>query len=476
MQASRPEEAGVVAARLRQIPGKGEDPLIDYVEGTIAFKLDQTQRALIFYSQAAERALAGGRGELLGRIRAARGRTLTLLGRSAEARADMEAARADFRRAGDLASLGRVSNDLAIEFLQQGDLATGERLLEEAIAATRAASPQNRSATMLLNLAVVQLARGRADRAEARMREAEAAARAIGRPGLHGATMTGLAEVLDELGRPGEAAPLFDEGIELLRVPGEQEWLGQAIFKRARFELDRGDLGRWQAAARAIADTAPASGMTVNLGHAEALRGYAARAADDLPAANARFGEARRLLDEAGQPESAAWVMLALADVEAEAGGRHAAAAVRRVEGVLATFGKHHPIALTLRAEAQLADLAAAAGRQDEAGRHFAAIDGPAEAQPSVPLRIALLRGRARLACAAGRLDDARRDLRAASAIAAAAERRVDELRLRLDLGALELAAGDRSAARAAIDGAGEEAARRGLTGIATRARRLAGL
>ena len=475
VQTSREEEAGVVAARLRQIPGKGEDPLIDYVEGTIAFKRDQTQRALIFFSQAAERALRGGRGELLGRIRAARGRTLSLLGRSAEARADMESARADFRRAGDVASLSRVSNDLAVEVLQQGDLASGERLLEEALAATRKAAPKHSGTIMLLNLATVQLARGHADRAEVRMREAEAVARKVSSPGLHAATVAGLAEILDELGRPREAAREFDQSIELLRIPGEQDRLGQAIFKRACFELDRGDLGRWQAAATAIADTAPPSGMTLNLGYAEALRGYAARAADDLPAANARFAEARRLLDEAGQPEAAAWLMLALADVEAEAGGRHVAAAAGRIAQVRKEFAIQHPSALTMRAEAQLAGLAAGAGRLEEAARHLAATARPFEEIPSVPLRIALLRARARLARAASRNDESRRDLAAAIALARTSERKVDELRLRLDLADLELAAGDRTAARAALDGVGVEAARRGLSGIAARARRAAG-
>ena len=471
---SREEEAAVVAARLRQIPGKHDDPLVDYVEGFVAAGLDQPQRALILYDQAVERSRTGGRGELLAQARAARGRLLTTLGRSAEARADMAAARADFQRAGDLASLGRVSNDLAIEYLQQGDLATGERLMEEALAATRAASPTNRGATMLLNLASVQVARGRIDVAEGRAREALAAAAAGGRPGLHGATTAALAEILHELGRPREAAPLFDRGIELLRVPGHQERLGYALLGRATFDLDRGLLDRWQEVAAEIAATAPASGSTASLGYAEVLRGQAARAADDLQAATAHFGEAHRLLTEIGLPESAAWALLALGDVEAEAGGRHAGTAARRVAQVRKAFAIQHPSALTMRAEAQLAALAADAGGLQEAARHLGATGRPLEEVPSVPLRIALLRARARLARAASRADESRRDLAAGIALARTSERRVDELRLRLDLAELELAAGVQSAARAAAHGVGEEAARRGLRGIAARARRIA--
>ncbi|MEO7793562.1 MAG: serine/threonine-protein kinase [Thermoanaerobaculia bacterium] len=99
--AGRSDEAELVVARLRQIPGHGEDPLIDYVEASVAATAKQSQRALVIYGAALDRAIVSGRGDLVPQIRAARGRLLYTLGRRDEALRDMSLARESFERAND---------------------------------------------------------------------------------------------------------------------------------------------------------------------------------------------------------------------------------------------------------------------------------------------------------------------------------------------------------------------------------------
>ena len=99
--AGRGDEALLVVARLRQIPDHGADPLIDYVEASVAATAKQAQRALVLFGTALDRASASGRGDLVPQIRAARGRLLFTLGRREEALEDMESARASFERADD---------------------------------------------------------------------------------------------------------------------------------------------------------------------------------------------------------------------------------------------------------------------------------------------------------------------------------------------------------------------------------------
>jgi serine/threonine-protein kinase len=467
-RASRHREAAVVVARLRQIPGASADPLVDYVDAMVADGLDETQRALILYSRAVDGAVAGGRGELVAAARAARGRVLLGLGRKVEARADLERARADFRTAGDHASLVGVCNNLAVVVLEAGDLAGGERLLEEALAAAQAATGR-RPGIILGNLAELHSQRGRPDRAEARWRESLRTRGPATRPGPVGNALASLGDVMRDLGRPAEAGPLYDEGIALLRrSTSDAKALGFALFLRDSFALDRGELTAHQANAAAIEATTRTSGEPINLGYAELLRGRAAAAGEDLGAARTRLREARRLFAETGSDQWAGHATLDLAAAEAASGLPAVASALAR--DVAQRFRAQHPSALTLRAEVLLAGIAADEGHLEEAERHLAAAGGRPEAQPSVALRIAMAGVRARTVELRGNLDGARADLAAAIRLARDAERKVDELRLRLHLAELELRAGERLAARDLARGVREDAAGRGLDGLAIRA------
>ena len=139
LNAGRPQEARLVVARLRQIPGREEDPLTDYVDGSIAMDLDEPQRALVLFDACPSRR-AGRRprrapGQFARHV-AASWRPSTSGMRGAprwSSHAKISSAPATTRL------LARVLNDLAIERFQRGEMEHGEALLEQAVVATRAA-------------------------------------------------------------------------------------------------------------------------------------------------------------------------------------------------------------------------------------------------------------------------------------------------------------------------------------------------
>jgi serine/threonine-protein kinase len=433
---AREPEATLVVSRLRQIPGGETDPLVDYADGMLAAHRDQPQRALVLYTQGLQRAVAGARGELTGQLRAARGRTYAVLGRRAEARADMEAARREFAAAGDDASLARVLNDLAIEELEDGRLSTGERLLEEALAATRRHSPDNRGGSFLHNLAVVAFMRGRPDLAEPRLREVEAIFRQLGRPRPLGSRLLSRAQNSWDLGRAAEAEPLFAEALALLREHREDATLASGLVAWADVEIERGRREQAAAIGEEVARSAEAAGNTTSLSLAELVRGRVAVARGDLPAARHHLADCRRLATVAGNADIAAEAAVLLAEAELLAGDAAAARVAAEEAAVPFRDGGEHRALFAAEAvlavlDARAGDLAAARRRLTVLGRLAPGAREGCAAASSLPLRLGCLRARAELARAEGRPEEAARIVAAAVAAAEAGERHTTAAALR---------------------------------------------
>jgi len=424
----RRAEAELMVARLRQIPGRSADPLIDYVEATVAGSGAEPQRALVLFSTALERALSSGRGDLVSQTRASRGRLLSTLGRSEEARADMKAARSGFESSGDTASLARVLNDLAIEELQRGNLLAGERLLEQALAASRAVGPGG-GGVILGNLAGIAMQRGRPDLAEPRHREAVQIFREAKSRRLAWA-LTDLSETLRDLGRGAEADAALAEALTLLAAGSVGSDYAVALFYRGGAELDAGALDRVDATVAELAGVARTTGDRVTLAYSERLRGLAAAARGEHGSARQRLAEASRLLLANGQDDWAAEADLKLAEVEF--GFDELAAAVELAERARDAGGAASAEGTTaFLATALLAGIDVRCGRLDEARRRLDALGADAATSPSVHRRLSYLRARALWARASGREGDARRDLEAALACAESAGRKPQAAALR---------------------------------------------
>ncbi len=466
LRQQRESEAGILVGRLRQIPGKELDPLIDYAEGRLATRRGENQRALVLFTSARDNAAAQGREELLGTIRWARGAILSRLGQRDAARQDLELARADFERAGDPRNLYRVLNDLSIEYLQIGRMEQGEAVLESALAAARLAGFAPVPA--LGNLAVLKFLRGRPDLAEPLAREALELRRDQPSTVREASERAQLAAIVNDLGRPEEADALLDQAISLGRADGGTP-PPDALYFRALADLDAGRLDRIDSLAQELESEGNRTLRFGPVGYGYSVRARAAALAGDFDGARRHFTEARRLLRSEGDRDFAALSDLAWAEAEVAASSPQAASRV--LDEAFAGLEEAATSLAGILAEALRLRIEAAAGRIEAGRERLARLGKDGASAPSVACRIAYLRGRARLAAAEGRKDAARADLEAALAAARQAQRKVDELELRLDVVAL---AGDPATRARLASEVEREAAALGLSAIAGRARAAA--
>lgn len=471
VRARRVDEAKLIVSRLRQIPGEAANPLIDYVDGMLALAREEPQLALVRLDQARARAIAQGRGDLVPQVRASRGRLLATLGRRDEAKEEMHLAVSAFEEAGDHGALAGVLNDLAIEYLQQGQLDEGKALLRRGMEASQLAGTTMPS--LLLNLGILETFLGRPDLAEEPLSNLVAAQRRSNDRAPLGQALCVLAHVLFDLGRSDEAERAYGEGLGLLREGADPLVLRSALEARSLMDVER---GRWDRVAETLVELesrAPGAGEYNPAGWLARLRALAAAARGDSDRMRREFAVARTLLLENGDVDQAAEVdsAEALAEWRAdepEAAARLARQALAQVPESYAA-GESAVIALTVRART-----AAAAGRLDEARNSLAGLGDATSTSPSVARRMQFLAARAELAKAEGRFDDARRDLAEGVAVARSSQRKVDELYLRFDQAALERAAGDAAKSRALALAVSAEAAALELGGVVSRVARLA--
>jgi serine/threonine protein kinase len=421
-------EAKLIASRLRQIPGSQDDPLLDYVDATLANSSDEPQRALVLFTRAREGALARGRGELLGQILASRGRLLSTLGERAEAYREMDLARAHFESARDFQALARVLNDLAIEHLIRGELDEGQRLLERSIEAARqgGSSPT----LMLHNLGQLSTFRGDPARGESLLREAVADRRREGNPFRLGEVLAAHAEALDDLGRRPEAIANLDEATAMLRNADDKSALVAALYLRGAIAISAGELDRIEPLAAELELCGTRTGGYLGLISAYALRGLWADARGDRTAMRREFEAAEQLAISKGHLDFAAATEAAHAAALLRAGDADAAraTALRALGRLPEGSATSAPMAL---AQSVLARIDSAAGRLDAARERLELFGDDATHSSSDSRRIALLTALATLERAAGRPLIARDLFDQAIELARAAGRQLEERELR---------------------------------------------
>ncbi len=417
-------EAKLIASRLRQIPGSEGDPLLDYVDATLATSSDEPQRALVLFTRARDGAIARGRGELVGQIRAARGRLLSTLGERVEAYQEMDLARRDFEQASDFESLARVLNDLAIEHLIGGELAQGQALLESSIAAARRAGTS--PVLMLSNLGVVATIRGDPAKADSLLREAVAERRREGNPFRIGEVLALHGEALDDLGRRPEAIALLDEATAILRQADDKSALVAALYLRGAIAVSSGELEQVGGISAELELCGTQTGGYLGLISSYALRGLWADARGDGTAMRREFGAAEQLSISKGQLDFAAVTEAAHAAALLRSGDTDTAQeiALRALGRLPKGSATSAPMAL---AQSILARIDASSGRLDAARERLALFGDDATRSSSVSRRIALLAALATLERASGRPEIARGLFDQAIELAQGAGRRLEE-------------------------------------------------
>ena len=462
----RADEAWIVLGRLRQIPGAEEDPLVDYAAAMVANTGDEPQRALVFLTRAKETAVARGRTELLGTIRAARAYSLDRLGHRDEAFAEFDQARVELERAGDLKPLYRTLVNLAALHYGRGEVDRCEEIYSQAIRA--AESDGFEPLVALTGLAEVNFLRGRPDLAEPLARGPLASFRKYPSPSRPADALTRLAQIVRDLGRSPEAESLLDEAIALVSASTGPGALADALLVRSRFDFESARLDRIDAVVQELESLAIGDLSRRTLAFARTVAAQRSGFAGDLEKARADFAEARRLYLAEGYRDYAALSDLELAEAEARAG--NAAAAVQVLDQALSGFDEASAILPRYFAETLRARIDAAEGRTPGARERLAELGPDAAESPSVGRKIAFLRARAAVDAAEGQSAAARSSLDTALALARQGGRRLVELELQLDLARLAI---PDPAARAAAAEVERDARALGLIALAESARTL---
>jgi tetratricopeptide (TPR) repeat protein len=463
-QKRRLPEAQLIASRLRQIPGVDGDPLLDYVDATLANASDEPQRALVLFTRARDGALARSRGEIIGQVRAARGRLLSTLGEREEAYREMALARADFERAGDDESLARVLNDLAIEHLVRGELAEGQDLLERSIGAAKRSGTS--PTLMLSNLGQLASFRGDPATGDRLLREAVADRRREGNPYRLGEVLTLHAEALEDLGRRDEAIASLDEAAAMLREADDQSALLAALQLRGAIAASAGDFDRAGQIAAELQRHGTETGNYLGLCGAFLVRGLAADASGNRDEMRRSLAGAAHLASSKGHHDYAAAIEAAHAAAELRTGDSEAAAelARRALDRLPAGSSTAAPRAV---AAAILARVEVANRRLEAARSLLSSFGNDAAESASVSRRIALLTAHAALDRASGRSAEALARLDRAIELARRSGRRFEELELKITrVDATLVLSGDGGRA-ADADGLRRQASTLGFSGLA---------
>jgi len=466
--AGRGERALAAVGALRALPPPASgDPRLDLAEADAAGSLSDFERMLAASRRAAARAEGRGARLLHAEGQLLEGTALVRLGRLAEARAAVGAARTIYAAVGDVNGEARALNRLGSVTGREGRYDETLEIFEEVLLIMRRVGNHSGVATALNNVGAVRRWQGKLAAAEAALREALDLRRESGHLRLEGTVRSNLAEVLLDRGEVEEARRQAAESLRLARLSGSSLDADVASLALAEVELATGAVEEARGLLQAALPGVRARGDSHTTSPYLLLLGRTAQLADDLPAAQRHYDEALRLAESGADRPRIARCRLALAGLAADA-GRLAAAGeeLERVRNDLTEVDLPE-----LHVRLHTAQLAVALAR-----RHASAIADRrrqlASYLPRSEHRRAELEARIVLARAGG--GDG--GVKALAGVTAEAEElgfEVLALAARLERGRLERATGQ-AGDPAAFDRIAEDAGRLGLLRLARQATALA--
>ena len=271
---------------------------------------------------------------------------------------------------GDLAvQHTRLLNTMARIRMELGDTDGAEQDMARALERARA---QGRVAEELRSLGLMgQLAMGRGDHAGAEdwYQQARTLAEAMGEHRLLGVYLQHLAVLSERRRHYGDALAHYQQAVAAFKKVGHRAYLSWVATDLGKLYLDLGDVERAHAMlqlASSLSGGEPPLAARVNM---ELLAGRIAQLELRVGEARRCFGRARRLADQAGQPERAARAVMALAGLELGRDDPRAALDMMQAPGVLLPEGgalRAEALALMARAELRLGRLERAEARLAE--------------------------------------------------------------------------------------------------------------
>jgi serine/threonine protein kinase/tetratricopeptide (TPR) repeat protein/TolB-like protein len=337
--AGKGKDALSTIERLRKLPTpQRDDPRIDLAEAGAAKSMADFRRIEASSARAAAKGEAQGSQLVVAQSRTVQCVALRNLGEPKKATPVCEEARRIYAATGDRGGVATVSNNLANNLYDQGDLGGAKRMYEESLAIYRQIGNKRGAAGALDNIASLLGDFGDSAGAKKLSEEALKMYREIN-------DYTGVGETLNNIGAEqiivGDldgATDTFQQALNIWRQTGDRNGVATTLNNLADMLLRQGHLAeaksRYQEALSTFRETGQKSKSAYPLaGLAEVLF-----AQGDIAGAKARYEEVLAICREAGDKHQSASALFGLGSVEAR-------------QGELATARQRHEEALAIRRE-----------------------------------------------------------------------------------------------------------------------------
>lgn len=470
--AGRGSDALQVVGALKALPAAtAAGPRLDIAEAEAAKTLSDFTREGQAARRAREQAERDGDDLLVARALCFEGGALGHLGDYPATLAAYKKAEAIYAGAGDQRNLAQVLWGTAGIFYLQGNLERAREKAKEASDSFAEVGDLRGQIRALNTLAAVEAEQGNLVGAQSRFAMLAENYRRLGDRANQAEATSNLGLILKRLGKLDDAALRFEQALALYQQVQNRSGEAAALFSLAGVSFDQLNLAKADTYLAQSSSLATATGDPTRIVEVLSLEGDIATARGDLAAVRAKRQEALTRGRSLGDKNVVAESQLALAELELDKG--RPSPALAYAQDALEHFqAEHMPDA---EAEAR-ATLARALLAQHSLGEARSAIElaerlAAKSTQPEVKITVAL--AKARLAETA-KPEEARRILAGALAQAKAAGLGPLALELRLALGELEAAHGDRRRAAELLAGLEKDARSHGFVQIADRAARAA--
>jgi len=460
-------EAAATIARLRQLPPpQRDDPTIDLMEAAIAGDLADYKRERTLAESAASKAKLAGARLLLARAKLLGGTASFFLGNLGSAVDADTVAQQMFAESGDFDTSAVAAMDIGGVLATQGDIIGARHSIEQALGLFRKQGDQARLATAVANLGEMYEIEGNLPKAENLFREALAVSTNLNR--IRDVETYNLADSLQRRGKFREAKGMLQALVEHVRKDGNKSVLGAAMQTLGSIAETQGDLTSalrmYQDAVAQLKETGDRTDYTA----AERCLGNALLREGDFVRAQQAFSDALSLDRKTGAKTDTALDEVGLAELSLVQTGSVDTVTLR---SVVEEFRRQKITDGEIEAEITLSRGIIQQGNVAEAAALLrqTTILSAKSFDPTVRFEVTL--ANAHLRTVLRRFKDARRSLVPALQRANAIGCVRCQLDARLELGKIEIQAGNTERGHAQLRDLADEARRRGFRLIAERAK-----
>jgi DNA-binding winged helix-turn-helix (wHTH) protein/tetratricopeptide (TPR) repeat protein len=461
-------EALATISALRTLPAPDrDDPRIDLTEARIDAELADYKRERALAESAARKSEMSGARLLLAQAKLNEGWALDSLGDFSGAMDAYGVAQRTFTEFGNFDASARVLLDIASVLVKQGDLAGSERGTEQALNVFRNQGDQAKLAAALSDLGELFQMHGELLKAESLLREGLAIFRKLNMKSREDIVTSDLADVLAHEGKFREAKDMLEPLMEPLRGAGNKSLLEAVTETLGAIAEAQGDmptaLRTYQEAVALFKDTGDKGGYAGD----ERLVGRALLREGDFVNAKRAVSEALSVDREIGAKTDAALAQVALAEV---ALAQAEPADMDELRSAIDELRTQKITADEIEAEVVLARVLMQQGKTSEAASTLKETSVLSAKSHDETIRFDVALATAHLRTTQRRFDEARRTVQAALQKAGTMGCVRCELEARLELGEIEIRAGNVKEGRAQLHHLAEEAGSRGFNQIAQQA------